>query len=123
MASAPKVAGTAYIKIDGDQLEAKSEQGIEVPLFDKMRETVMGQSGPAGLKEVARMPFVKGTYIVGPNFPLAKLNDASDMTVTVEFISGKVYTLSGAYVVGEVDYNSDTGEVEMEFNGVKGIHS
>lgn len=123
MASAPKVAGTAYCKVDGDQLEAKSESGIEAPLFDNVRETVMGQSGVAGVKETARMPFTKGTYIVGPNFPLEKLNDATDMTVTTEFINGRVYTLSGAYVVGEVDYNSDTGEVELEFNGVKGIWS
>lgn len=123
MASAPKVAGTAYVKVDGDQLELKSESGIEVPLFDKVRETVMGQSGPAGVKETARMPFVKGPFIVTPNFPLEKLNDAVDMTVTVEFVNGRVYTLSGAYVVGEVDYNSDTGEIEAEFNGVKGIWS
>ncbi|MGJ8619616.1 MAG: phage tail tube protein [Methylophilaceae bacterium] len=123
MASAPKVAGTAYVKVDGDQLELKSESGIEAPLFDKVRETVMGQSGPAGAKETARMPMVKGTYIVTPNFPLEKLNDSVEMTVTVEFINGRVYTLSGAYVVGEVDYNSDTGEVEIEFNGVKGIWS
>jgi hypothetical protein len=123
MASAPKVAGTAYFKLDGDQLEIKSESGIEAPFFDKVREGVMGQSGLAGLKETERMQFAKGTFIVTPNFPQEKLNHAVDLTVTVEFITGKVYTLSGASVVGEADYNSDTGEIEIEFVGVKGIWS
>ena len=120
MASKP-LAGTAYVKVDGDQLELKSEAGIKVPPFDKKRETIMGQSGVAGFKETAVMPFVKGTFLVNANFPREKLNENTDMTVTVEFIDGTVYTLSGAYVVGDSERDSDTGEIELEFNGVKGI--
>lgn len=122
MPQAPKVAGTVYAKVDGDQLEMKSDSGIEVPMFDVSRETVMGQSGVAGLKETAQLPYVKGTFIVGPNFPREKLNDSTELTLTVEFITGKTYTLSGAYVVGEAVYKSDSGELEIEFNGIKGIH-
>jgi len=123
MAQAPKVAGTCYVKADGDQLELKNESGIEVPLSSVVREAVMGQSGVAGLKETAKIPYVKGTFIVGPNFPREKLDEATDITVTVEFINGSVYTLSGAFTVGESAYKSDSGEVELEFNGIKGIWS
>lgn len=121
MASAPKVAGTCYVKLDGTQLELKSDSGIEAPYTDKIREEVLGQAGVAGLKETARAPYIKGTFIVGPDFPQEKLNESTDMTITVEFINGSVYTLSGAFVVGEAAYKSDTGEVELEFKGVKGI--
>lgn len=121
MASAPKVAGTCYVKVDGSQLEIKGDNGIEVPMQSKQREVVMGQSGVAGLKETARTPYVKGVFIVGPDFPREKLDESVDMTVTVEFINGSVYTLSGAFVVGEVAYKSDSGELEVEFNGIKGI--
>lgn len=123
MASAPKIAGTCYVKVDGDQLELKSDSGIEAPLTDTMREGVMGQSGLVGLKETARTPFIKGTFLYGPNFPQDKLNESTDMTVTAEFINGKVYTLSGAFLIGEPAFKSDSGEVELEFNGVKGIWS
>lgn len=123
MASAPKVAGTCYVKVDSGQLEIKSDSGIEVPLTSVTREAVLGQSGVAGMKETAKTPFVKGTFIVGPDFPLEKLEESTEMTVTVEFVSGRVYTLSGAFVVGETNYSSDTGEVEIEFNGLKGIWS
>jgi len=121
MATAPKVAGTCYCKVDGDQLEIKSDSGIEATMFDTTREPVMGQSGVAGLKEMAITPSVKGTFIVTPNFPIDKLNTATDMTITTEFINGKTYTLSGAFRVGDSTFKSDSGEVELEFNGIKGI--
>lgn len=121
MASAPKVAGTCYVKVDGTQLELKGDSGIEAPFSSKTREAVMGQSGVAGLKETARTPYVKGTFIVGPDFPRAKLDESTDMTVTTEFINGTVYTLSGAFVVGDSAYKSDSGELEIEFNGINGI--
>ncbi len=120
MASKP-LAGTAYVKVDGEQLELKSDSGIKAPPFEKKRETIMGQSGVAGYKETSVMPFVKGTFLVNANFPREKLSESTDMTVTVEFIDGSVYTLSGAYTVGDSERDSDTGEIELEFNGVKGI--
>jgi molecular chaperone DnaJ len=37
------------------------------------------------------------------------------MTVTSEFPNGKVYTLSGAYQVGEPSAKGDDGTIELEF--------
>ncbi|MDP3088868.1 MAG: phage tail tube protein [Methylotenera sp.] len=121
MASAPKVAGTCYVKVDGSQLELKGDSGIEAPPFSVTREVVMGQSGVAGLKETAKTPYIKGTFIVGPDFPREKLDTGTDITATVEFINGSVYTLSGAFVVGDSAYKSDSGELDLELNGIKGI--
>lgn len=118
MAQAPRVAGICYFKVDGEQLELKGS--LECPLTDLQRETVMGTAGVAGYKETARMPYVKGTFIFLPAFPLEKLN-GTNLTITVELANGKVYTLSGAYLVGEPAVKAEEGEVELEFNGVKGI--
>lgn len=119
MAQAPRVAGICYIKVDGEQLDAKGS--IECPITDNSREAVMGLSGVAGYKETARTPYVKGSFIFTPGFPLSKLNEGTDMTVTAELANGKVYTLSGAFLVGEPAAKGDDGEVELEFNGIKGI--
>ena len=118
MAKAPRVAGICYIKVDGEQLELKG--GMEAPLFALQRETVMGSAGVAGYKETPLTPFVKGTFIFMPGFPLSKLS-GTDMTVTAEFANGKVYTLSNAYVVGETSAKAEEGEVELHFEGKKGI--
>lgn len=115
---AKRVAGICYIKVDGAQLEVSG--GIEAPLMDVKRETVMSLSGPAGTKETALEPFVKVTSIFGPNFPLATLQSNTDMTVTAELANGKVYTLSGAFVKGEPAAKGEDGTVELEFGGMKG---
>lgn len=119
MAQAPRVAGICYFKVDGEQLEVKGS--IECPITDNVLEAVSGLSGVAGYKETHRVPFIKGAFIFTPNFPLQKLNEGRDLTITAELANGKVYTLSGAFVVGEPSAKGDDGEVEIEFNGLKGI--
>jgi len=114
-----KVAGTCYIKVNGAQLEVKG--GIEVPLSDTVRETVPGLNGPAGFKETVRTPFVKLAAIFRDDFPMETVRDSTDLTVTAELANGKVYTLSGGYLVGESTVKADEGEVELEFEGAKGI--
>lgn len=115
---AKRVAGIAYIKVDGEQLEV--EGSVECPLSSLKRETVMGLAGVAGYKETAVKPYVKLSAIVVPGFPLKKLQEATDMTITVELANGTVYTLSGAFVEGEPGIKGDEGTVELEFGGKDG---
>ena len=115
---AKRVAGICYIKVDGEQLEV--EGGVECPLNDVARETVMSLSGPAGYKETALTQYVKLSAIFVEGFPMAKLREGVDMTITAELANGKVYTLSGAYLVGETSVKGDEGKIELEFNGNKG---
>lgn len=113
-----RIAGICYIKCDGEQLEVSG--GIEVPLVDLKRETVMGASGPAGFKETALEPYVKVTAIFMPSFPIDALRSNTDMTITAELSNGKVYTLSGAFVKGEPAIKGEEGTVDLEFGGLKG---
>jgi hypothetical protein len=115
---AKRVAGICYVKVDGQQLEVSG--GIEVPIVDLKRETVMGLAGPAGLKETALEPYVKVTAIFMPAFPIDTLRTSTDMTVTAEMANGKVYTLSGAFLKGEPSAKGEDGTVELEFGGAKG---
>lgn len=115
---AKRVAGICYIKVDGEQLEVSG--GVECPIVDVKRETVMGLAGPAGIKETALEPFVKVSAIFVPDFPLAKLQYMTDGTVTTEMANGKVYTLSGAFLKGEPSAKGEDGTVDLEFGGKKG---
>lgn len=115
---AKRVAGICFIKADGEQLEVSG--GVEVPLMDVMRETVMGTNGPAGYKETALEPYVKVTSVFVPSFPLDTLKNNVDMTVTAELPNGRVYTLSGAFLKGEPAVKADDGTIELEFGGKRG---
>ena len=113
-----RVAGTCYIKVDGEQLEVSG--GLECPLMGVKRETVMGTNAPAGRKETAQEPFVKVTAIFVKNFPLKKITESTDMTVTAEQPNGEVYVLSQAWLQGEPTAKADDGTLELEFGGMKG---
>lgn len=113
-----RVAGICYIKVDGEQLEVSG--GVECPLMEVTRETVMGTNGPAGHKETAQRQFVKVSAVFTEDFPMNKVTKGTDMTVTAEMPNGKVYTLSGAYLVGEPTAKADDGITELEFDGKKG---
>lgn len=116
---AKKIAGTCYIKVDGDQLEV--EGSVEVPLQDVIREGKMGINGFAGFKETAQQQYVKLSAFFTPDFPMDAVREGTDMTITVELANSKVYTLSNAVLVGETAINNDEGTVSLEFNGEKGI--
>lgn len=114
-----KIAGTCYIKADGEQFEVSG--GVEVPVMNVKREAVMGLAGVSGFKETANKPFIKLTANVLKEFPIKKLQDSTDMTITAELANGTVYTLSGAFLEGEPSIKADEGTVDLEFAGLKGI--
>lgn len=109
-----KVAGTTYVKVDGTQLTITG--GAEAPLMEVKRETVY----PGFYKEEELAPYTKMTTILEQGFPIKALANGRDMTVTTEFNNGRVYVLSGAYLVDEPSFKADDGTVELEFNGIKG---
>lgn len=116
---AKRIAGTCFFKVDGEQLELSGK--AEAPMTTKKRETLVSTTGVAGYKEEHRTPYLKATFFIPTGFPRAKLDDSDNMSITTEFANGEVYTLSGAFVVGEPSYDSEAGTAEYEFNGTNGI--
>lgn len=112
-----KVAGTAYAKADGNQFTVTG--GAEAPLMDKKRESIEG--APGHFKETDLTPYVAITVIDDPDLPIAQLAAATDTTVTVEFANGRVYVLSGAYLVGEPAAKGEDGTLELRWEGTKGV--
>jgi hypothetical protein len=49
--------------------------------------------------------------------------NGTEFTVTAELVTGKVYTLSDAFVSGDVSYKTGEGTIELTFTGVKGAWS
>lgn len=110
-----KVAGTCYVKVDGQQLTLKG--GVEAPLMNVKRETVV----PGFYKEEDTAGWMKLSAVHTPNFPLKALTEGTDMTITAELKNGKVYVLSGAYLVDEPSVNGEEGTIDLQFDGTKGV--
>lgn len=108
------VAGTCYIKVDGSQLVVMG--AVEVPLSKVKRETLR----PGYFKEEDVFPSVKVDALMTPGLDIKKLTTGINMTVTVEFKDGRVYVLSGGYLVDEVTVNGDEGKLSLKFEGING---
>ena len=115
-----KIAGTTFFKVDGQQLSLTG--GIEVPMNTKVRDDVIGLAGDVDYKETHRAPYTKGTFKVPKNFPISKLTDSDQMTITSEMANGMVYVLSEAFLFGEANYNPEEGTVDLEFHGTEGFY-
>ena len=111
-----RIAGTCYIKVDGEQLVV--EGNVSFPLLNVNRETKMGSTGVAGYSETDVAPSLTLSVFVTKDFPLEKLKQ-TNMTITAECANGMVYTLQGAYVVGETNFQPVEGNVTLTFNGEK----
>lgn len=109
-----KVAGTCYVKVDGQQVVITG--GVEAPLSDVKRETI----APGCFKEEDLAPFLKVDAVKTPGIDWQRVGKGTDMTVTCEFKDGSTYVLTGAYVVGDLNVTGDDGKVAIEFNGVNG---
>ncbi len=109
-----KVAGTVYIKVDGGQVTAMG--GVECPLMDKKRETVV----PGFFKEEDLAPYVKLSVVDDPDLEIKNITNSTNSTITCELANGRVYVLSGAYLVGE-PATKDDGGIDFEWNGDKGV--
>ena len=115
---AKRLAGTCYVKVNGEQLELSGS--MTCSMSSTTKEAVMSVNGVAGYKETAVAPKIKGTFIIGSDFPLSSVVDGTDLTVTAELANGSVFTLSDAFVTGEVEYSADDGTAEIEFTGING---
>ncbi|MGY1490720.1 phage tail tube protein [Methylobacillus pratensis] len=113
--AAKRIAGVVYFKIDGEQLECTGS--LQVPLNTKVRESVLGQTKVAGYKETLRAGYISGAFAFDADFPVEKVTEGEDMTITAELANGKTYVLSGAYLVDESDVANDDGTVELRFEG------
>lgn len=109
-----KVAGTCYIKVDGDQLVITG--GVEVPYSDVKRETVV----KGYFKEEDVTPFIKVDALKTPGLDRSKITKGTNMTVTAEFKDGTSYVLSGAYAVDDITFNGDDGKLSLKFEGTSG---
>jgi len=113
-----RIAGTCYIKVDGEQLSVQGS--VEVPLITATRETLLSTAGVAGYNETQIAPYVALTAYITDKTTISTLVDGTEMTITAELANGKVYTLEGAYLAGEIAYSASDGTASLRFEGING---
>ena len=106
-----RISGTVTFTIDGESFDLTGSVGV--PMNTTTKEPIIALNGNVHYKETPIAPFVTCTFLVTEDFPIEKLQTGTDMTVTAVFANGKSYTLSGAFLDGDPEYDSDGGTVDM----------
>jgi len=114
-----RIAGTAYIKVDGNQYTLAGTLTVSPDILT--REGLAGLSGVAGYKETPRVPFIEGEFFATENLSLPALQAITNATVTAELANGKTYVLRNAWTAGARELNAAEGTVSVRFEGMEGI--
>lgn len=116
MAAAIRTAGTAYVKLDGNQLQLGGTLTIQP--WSAERAGVAGLSGITGYKETPIIPYIEVEMVKDPNLSLALLASITNSTVTAETADGTNYVLSNAWSSGQAQLDAAEGKVTVKFEGL-----
>src|SRR3954468_9978767 len=90
-----RIAGIAWLRVDGQQYALRGNLTISPDMFE--REGIAGMDGVHGYKETPRVPFISADISDIGGMSLQALRSYCNSTVTAELGTGKTYILRNAY--------------------------
>lgn len=106
-------AGTIYVRVDGERIEAKGSFSYSLGL--PKRDAIIGSDGVHGFSETAQVAFIEGATTNHRDLDLEKLFLQDGVTVTLEEANGKVVSLSDAWFAGEGTVATEEGEIAVRW--------
>lgn len=113
-----RISGIVHITVDGKALDISG--AISCPLGTSNKTPIVSKNGNVHYSEEPIAPFIEGSFLVTPDFPINAIMSGADMTVLAEFANGMKYSLSEAFVEGEANFESDGATVSIKFTGTEG---
>ena len=110
-----RIAGVAFLKIDGMQYALKG--GLTVSPSPTERTGIAGQDYVHGFQELPRVPFIEGDVSTDPTLSTEQLDAVTDSTVTAELANGRVYVLRNGWCKSALDINAHDGQIRVRFEG------
>lgn len=114
MADSPnRRAGIIFVKVNGEQLEAKGNFTYNLGL--PKRDALVGADGVHGFKEMPKTAFLEGEITDRREFDLAKFQSIDGATVTLELNNGKVVVFRDAWYAADGDAQTEEANVQLRF--------
>lgn len=113
-----RIGGTAYVMINGTQYALRGK--LEYSTLSTSKTAVVGQDGVHGYKEMPIAPYIKGDFSDLGGVDTSQLGALDDVPITADLDNGKVITLNGAWLEGELKVDAEEGKYTAEFRGTSG---
>lgn len=113
-----RIAGTAFLAIDGTSYLARGEFSYSPALVE--RESVPGIDTIHGYIEKPYVPFIEGTLTNSGGLDVAAINAMTDVTVTLELANGKTIIGRNMWTTSAQEVGVDEGKVKFRVEGLQG---
>lgn len=110
-----RLAGTAYVTVDGVTVMVAGQFKYSVSKVE--RTTLTGMDWVHGYKEKPRAPFIAYQARDSGGTSLEGLNDATNVTITVELANGKTIIGENMWSVNTQDVDSEEATFDMRWEG------
>ena len=113
-----RVAGTAYVTMDGNQLALKGN--LTVSLSKVERTGIAGLDRTHGYMEKPRVQYIEGDFTLVPELSIDDLDNITDATITAQLANGRSYFLSEAWTKAAHELSAEQGQVRVRWEGMDG---
>ncbi|SLN77598.1 phage tail tube protein [Oceanibacterium hippocampi] len=116
MANPNRRAGTIYVRIDGELVDAKG--AFTYNLGAPKREAIVGADAIHGYKETPQVASIEGEITDRGTLDLAKMLHLDGVTVTIELAAGKTVVLRDAWYAGDGNVSTEEANIQVRFEGL-----
>jgi hypothetical protein len=109
------VAGTAFLKIDGNQMPLRGSFVVSPSAVE--RAGIAGQDYVHGYSELPRVPYIEGDVTTRAEVSLEQMELITNSVVTAELINGHTYVLREAWCKSAFELNTHDGQFHVRFEG------
>ena len=114
--TANRLAGTAYLTVDGVTLAVVGDFEYSPSLFS--RETMVGSDRVHGYSEKPNVPHISATIRDMGNLSVAGLNAMTNVTVVAELANGKTIIGRNMWTVETQTAKSEDATIEVKWEGI-----
>jgi Phage tail tube protein len=113
---AQRVAGTAFLKVDGNQYPLRGNLTVTPSVVE--RAGIAGQDYIHGFSELPRVPSIEGDVTTAPGLAIEDFDGMTNVTITAELANNSLYVLREGWCVSALAINARDGLVRIRFEGI-----
>jgi hypothetical protein len=114
---AQRIAGIAYLKVDGNQYPLRGNLTVSPSPFE--RAMIAGQDYVHGYSELPRVPYIEGDFSTLQGLSVESIANIVDSTVTAELANETTFVLRQACCRAALEVNAREGQFRARFEGVQ----